>query len=190
MQLFSAVGIATIVLLIAVLPAEYAIDPTGLGEKLGFSKLAATREAKTHALTHWLSEPDMESRNRPLQGERLQFELGPFESLEYKYRLQAGEGLIYRWHSSGAVVVNFHSEPDKPTTLESGEETAISFNNGRSNANSGTYVAPFSGIHGWFWQNRGAEPVTLELHSAGFYETAIDYRGGFPFEKDLIHLEN
>ncbi|MGI9323591.1 MAG: hypothetical protein ACR2PZ_00115 [Pseudomonadales bacterium] len=190
MQLLSATGIAMVVLLIAVLPAEYAIDPTGLGERFGLTKLAPTEQANTRALTHWLSEPSLESRNRPLLGEQLQFELGPFESVEYKYRLQAGEGLLYRWHSSGPVVVNFHSEPDALVTLEPGKEAAISFNNGRSNANSGTYVAPFTGIHGWFWQNRGPQPVTLELHSAGFFNTAIDYRGGFPFEKNLNHLEN
>ena len=34
----------------------------------------------------------------------------------------------------------------------------------------GTFIAPSSGIHGWFWENRSDQPLTFKLVSAGFYD--------------------
>jgi hypothetical protein len=31
----------------------------------------------------------------------------------------------------------------------------------------GRYVAAFTGIHGWYWQNRSFEPVKLTLDASG-----------------------
>jgi hypothetical protein len=33
----------------------------------------------------------------------------------------------------------------------------------------GNFVAPFAGIHGWYWRNQGETPVTLTLDTSGFY---------------------
>jgi len=30
--------------------------------------------------------------------------------------------------------------------------------------------AAFDGNHGWFWRNRGAEPVTVTLNATGEYQ--------------------
>jgi hypothetical protein len=43
---------------------------------------------------------------------------------------------------------------------------------------SGTLMAPFSGIHGWFWENTGDRPVTVTLASAGFYTLSHEFRSG------------
>ena len=40
---------------------------------------------------------------------------------------------------------------------------------GRDRA-SGTFIAPSSGIHGWFWENKTPSEVTLKVVSAGFYD--------------------
>jgi hypothetical protein len=37
-------------------------------------------------------------------------------------------------------------------------------------AGAGTFVAPSTGIHGWFWENQSLEPVTIKLVSSGFYD--------------------
>lgn len=34
---------------------------------------------------------------------------------------------------------------------------------------SGVFTAPFDGSHGWYWENRGAETVTVVLQASGFY---------------------
>jgi hypothetical protein len=41
---------------------------------------------------------------------------------------------------------------------------------GRDQAH-GTFIAPSSGIHGWFWENKTGKEVTLKLMSAG-----LDFR--------------
>ena len=34
----------------------------------------------------------------------------------------------------------------------------------------GTFLAPSTGIHGWFWENKTGKPVTLKLVSAGYFD--------------------
>lgn len=181
--LLLAGAIAATVLLVAVLPAEYGRDPTGLGQRLGLLALAASGPDRATGLHDWLEETPPAT---PLRREQLTFELSPFESVEYKYELAAGEGLLYSWHSSAEVLVNFHGER-QPAAASDGtpKDDATAFNNGRAQANHGVFVAPFAGRHGWFFQNRGLAPVTVVLNTAGFYERAVDYRGGFPFEKAI-----
>lgn len=187
LQWLSIGAVAAVLLLVAVLPAEYGLDPTGIGKRLGLIALADTNQVFFTALSDHLDDAAPEAIDVPaMHQEVLRFELGPFESVEYKYRLREGDSLLYRWHSSGTVLVNFHSEPDTPAvSVPPGEDAAVSFNQGRTRANYGAYVAPFDGIHGWFWQNRSTSNVAIELQTSSFAELAIDYRGGFGFQKEL-----
>ena len=109
----------------------------------------------------------------PFLNDRVRFELAPFESVEYKYRLERDGGMVYSWLASGEVLFDLHAEPDggRPGYAES-------FAQGRDKERNGTYVAPFSGIHGWFWENRGMEAVTVELQASGFFDHAIEFRDG------------
>jgi hypothetical protein len=36
----------------------------------------------------------------------------------------------------------------------------------------GSFTAPTTGIHGWFWENKGNKPVDIHLTTAGFYDSA------------------
>lgn len=174
-----AVGVAAGLLLIAILPAEYGLDPTGLGQRLGLLALGTPQADRATGLHDFLEAAPPAT---PVRQESLTFELGPFESVEYKYELRAGEGLLYSWRSSGDVLVNFHGERYPAVTAS---DTATAFNNGRARANHGVFVAPFAGRHGWYFQNRGTATITVALQTVGFFERAIDYRGGFPFEKAI-----
>ena len=51
-----------------------------------------------------------------------------------------------------------------------------SFDKAERREANGSFTAPFSGIHGWFWENPGADPVTVRLASAGFYTSAVEIR--------------
>jgi hypothetical protein len=42
----------------------------------------------------------------------------------------------------------------------------------------GTFIAPSTGIHGWFWENQTGVPVTIKLVTAGFYDYIVRYDGG------------
>ena len=161
-----AVGVAAVILVTLVLPAEYGVDPLGTGEALGL--LGLSRQPPS-AVTH---------QERTFHVDDVGFELAPFESVEYKYRLAAGPSLTYSWTASGEANSDLHAEPDgaKPGFAES-------FARGRSVAENGTYVAPFPGIHGWFWENRGALPIRVELTTSGFYETATEFRDGWQTDR-------
>jgi len=156
-----SLAVAAVVLVTVVLPAEFGIDPLGTGELLGLSGLARTGP---QAVT---------DESQPFRTDRVRFELAPFESVEYKYRVEQGSGMTFSWTASGEVLFDFHAEPDG---AEPGY--AESFSQGRGQAANGTYLAPFPGIHGWFWENRGVATVSVDLVTAGFYDHAIEFRDG------------
>ena len=57
-------------------------------------------------------------------------------------------------------------------------EDAVSFDKGRSDGASGTFVAPFGGIHGWYWENRSASNVAVRLTATGFFNEATVFGPG------------
>jgi hypothetical protein len=163
-----ALLLALAVLVTLVLPAEYGFDPLGTGDALGLTGLSRAAPAA------------MAGAGQPLRADRVRFELAPFESVEYKYRLGEGEALVFSWSASAEVVYDFHAEPDGAE-----EGYAESFETGRSATANGTYVAPFPGIHGWFWENRGMQTVVVDLVSSGFYEAATEFRDGDQAPRDV-----
>lgn len=157
----AALAVAVLVLVLFVLPAEYGIDPLGSGAAFGLTGLAEPEQVA------------VETASATFVTDAVSFELQPFESVEYKYRLEEGAALLYGWHAGGDVVAELHAEPDGAP-----EGFAESFDKRRSAESYGSYRATFSGWHGWFWENRGAEAVTVTLDAAGFFTAARTYRGG------------
>jgi len=103
----------------------------------------------------------------------IDFTLLPGDSGEYKYRLVEGATMIYQWKADGPVRFDFHTVPDgKPVSaserFEAGETTQA----------SGVYKAPYTGLHGWWWQNSGKEIVNIRIQTAGFYSQAMMFGGG------------
>ncbi|HYD23519.1 MAG TPA: hypothetical protein VEB68_01895, partial [Croceibacterium sp.] len=99
-----------------------------------------------------------------LQSDRFEFELLPYEGIELKYVLDKGAPMFFSWHAMAPVNVDMHSHP-----FDGGEEATESFVIGDMRAQSAVYVAPFNGIHGWYWQNRSLEPVKLTLEASGLF---------------------
>src|SRR5438105_584974 len=100
-----------------------------------------------------------------------EIKLAPGEGMEIKYHMPKGGGLIYSWTANGKVLFDFHGEPDqKPAGA--GEDYYESYNNDQigKDQSHGTFIAPSTGIHGWFWENQSLQPVTIKLVSAGFYD--------------------
>ena len=104
----------------------------------------------------------------------VEFNLVPGEGMEYKYRLEKGAGMLYSWTASGLLHYEMHSVPDGAP-----KEFAETFDkqDDRMSAH-GVYTAPFPGIHGWYWQNRTKEPVTLKMTTTGFYSESQEFRKG------------
>ncbi|MBF69128.1 MAG: hypothetical protein CMQ29_15730 [Gammaproteobacteria bacterium] len=162
----AALVIAALLLLTVVLPAEFDIDPLGAGALFGIRGLSVEREE------------DLKLQRGTLHSEQRTFVLAPFESLEYKYQLAAEAGLIYEWCATGEVVHDFHAEPDG---AEAG--FAVSFAAGRDNEAGGVFIAPFAGLHGWFWENRSGIEVQVQLKASGYFIAAKEYTGGQVLER-------
>jgi hypothetical protein len=157
----AAAAIAAALLVTIVLPAEYGIDPLRTGSALGLTALA---DAGPRAIA---------SQPAGLKRDSIEFALGPYEMVEYKYRLAERASMVFSWAATGEVMYDFHSEPDGAP-----EGYAQSFEKGRTAQLNGRYDAPFSGIHGWYWENPGAKLVTITLTTAGFYTEAIEFYAG------------
>lgn len=162
----SAFGVAIVILVLFVLPAEFAIDPTGSGKLLGLTDLSG------------LQSEQIVHQAEKYNTDRAEFILSPFESLEYKYRIEENGILLYSWQASGELLYDFHAEPD-------GAEPgfAESFDKQRKDSSKGSYTASFPGIHGWYWENRGSSDVRINLISSGYYSRAIEFRDGLISEK-------
>lgn len=164
----AALAVAAVLLLTLILPAEYGWDPLGTGRALGLTGMA--RDQATALRRHaegWREDS-------------VALPLAPFESVEYKYRLEAGAMMLYRWRVDGEVVYDMHAEPDGAAP-----GYAESFAKSRDRTDSGSYTAPFAGIHGWFWQNRSGQPVTVQLETRGFFDSAVELRDGRVFEYEF-----
>jgi len=99
--------------------------------------------------------------------------LAPGEGMEIKYNMKKGAGLVYSWTASATLPFEFHGEPDvKPTGKEGTdyyESYELDDKKGKSESH-GTFLAPSTGIHGWFWENKTDKPITLKLVSSGFFD--------------------
>lgn len=161
----AALALAGVVLVTVVLPAEYDIDPLGTGEALGLVVLSGPPPeipVRSDGLTAQPSSYRVDNRS---------FAIGPNGSVEYKYRLEGGRALVYSWTASNWVRSEMHSEADgAPRGTAEFFEVAD-----RTLFRHGTYVAPFPGIHGWYWLNEGTDTVTVELHAAGFFSESTEF---------------
>ena len=163
-----ALLVAAVILITSVLPAEYGWDPLGTGETLGLLGLAESDRSP------------LNSMEQDWQEDKIEFQLESFESVEYKYHLADGAAMFYEWHASGEVIFDMHSEPDGAAP-----GYAESFLQSRGTNDRGNYTAPFSGIHGWYWQNRGDQAVTVKLNTIGFYSFAIEFRDGREYRNEF-----
>lgn len=187
-----AAGSALILLLTVVLPAEYGVDPIGIGRALGLTEMGETKTrlakeaAKDAAATQRSAPPSngLESVVQPSpppatpgaaatapaaaegkparwRGE-MSFTLKPGEGTEVKMRMKQGDQATFSWVVQGGVV-NYDTHGD-------GDGRNISYEKGRAvAADEGELVAAFTGMHGWFWRNRGQADVTVELKTGGTY---------------------
>ncbi|MBI4262984.1 MAG: hypothetical protein HY657_01285 [Acidobacteria bacterium] len=97
-----------------------------------------------------------------------EFYLIPTQRMEYKYQLQQGATMVFTWTAEFPVYYDMHNVPEgKPLTaserIEEGETAEA----------HGVYTAPYPGLHGWYWENRGDDGVLIALKTAGFYTGAV-----------------
>jgi len=91
--------------------------------------------------------------------------------LEVKTHLAKGAALAYAWKTSKGETVlhDFHGEP-----VDAEDDEFESFIEDKAASESrGVLIAPFSGLHGWYWKNTSSAPITLVLQASGFYRDIV-----------------
>ena len=186
-------AVSAVVLLVAVvLPAEYGVDPTGIGRVLRMTEmgeikqqLAAEAAADAAAAPAAPAQSDgaagmaMANAAQPSTPapapapvaaaapkiewrDEMPVTLTPGEGTEIKLKMAQGAKVQYSWVVEGGQV-NFDTHGDAPGK-------SISYEKGRGvAADEGVLEAAFTGNHGWYWRNRGNANVKVILRTRGDY---------------------
>ena len=180
----AAVAVAGVILVTTILPAEFGIDPTGIGGHLGLDALAGTATAAQLPDTAPAPEPapaqvELDAVGQPVKpidgsvvskrsgayhSDTLSVTLPPGKGAEVKAPMKAGDGMVFHWTASSDVAFDMHGDHAGATN---GEYTSYWIERSQREA-SGTFTATFDGNHGWYWLNRGPEPVTVQVEVTGF----------------------
>jgi hypothetical protein len=174
-----ALAVAVVILVTAVLPAEYGIDPLKTGKALGLIGLSKATDTVTATAGRatpvqtgiYTSQPGIYK----VDSEDLALE--PGEGVEIKYHMQKGAAMIYGWKATGNVQFEFHGEPDQKPRPDYFESYELDNKVGRDRS-YGSFTAPTTGIHGWFWENKGKKEVQIHLTAAGFFDSAKMFSDG------------
>ena len=179
-----ALLVATVIAVCFVLPAEYSIDPTGLGKVMRLTRLAKARpisaaQAMPAAAGNAAA---LASRDRYYEGgyrsHTVTIPLAGGSSfgrseLEYKVRMTVNSALVYAWEVEGMndpeeFYFDFHAEGGG--SVGPGPTQVIEFKQATGLKSAGVVIAPISGIYGWYLQNQSEKPVNFRLKISGFYD--------------------
>jgi hypothetical protein len=176
-----ALALAAVLLFTVVLPAEYGIDPTGLGRILGLTQMGEikvslaeeARRTETAVATPTLptvarETPCPDVAPVPLAAPRTEtvtITLQPGQGKEVKLAMSERARVRFSWATDrGVVNYDQHGDSKQPPRDYHG------YRKGTGQASDeGELVAAFEGWHGWFWRNRGTETVSVTLEVTGNY---------------------
>ncbi|MBL8202716.1 MAG: transmembrane anchor protein [Blastocatellia bacterium] len=160
-----------VLLVTTVLPAEYGIDPTGVGRVLGLKemgmiKMQLAEEAAKHNAEQAASAAAVVATPEPTpqKSDTTTITLKPNEGVEYKLEMAKGAKAKYEWTSVGGPVNhNLHTD---------GAGGSHSYSKGTGvERDAGEITAVSDGYHGWFWRNRNSKDVTITLKTSGDYKS-------------------
>jgi hypothetical protein len=193
LSVLGALAVAGVVLVTAVLPAEYGIDPTGIGGALGFTELNSqptrtleikdvlggnetVREVEIPAFNEPVPLPNPavhQSETAPIPTRTITLTLEAGQETEVKTVLKTNKVIIYHWKSEGGpAYCDLHGHDPA-----AGQDFFVRYREDQEGATevTGSLVAPFDGEHGWYWLNINETPITITLTVTGFFDDIIDY---------------
>jgi hypothetical protein len=187
-----AIVVAAVLLVAAILPAEYGIDPTGIGAALGLTELNApptrtlevkdvlggnegVKEVEVPSFNEPVPLPNPavhQAEERPVETRTITITLPPEKETEIKAVLQQSKVIVYSWQTDrGGVYCDLHGHDP-----EAGNEFFVRYREDQEGTGAeGSLVAPFAGEHGWYWLNYNDFPVTITLTITGFFDDIKDY---------------
>ena len=190
-----AIAAAAVILVTVVMPAEYNIDPTGVGGVLGLTEmgeikaqLAEEAESDRFMLEQEAAQPQSSLSPGVLdaifglfvgtahaqEAPAVAPAAAPVWTDEITFTLEPGKGTeIKLVMAEGAVAQYDWAVTGGAVNFDThgdGGGNEISYEKGRVvKADAGDLTAAFTGNHGWFWRNRGDSPVNMTLRVAGAY---------------------
>lgn len=183
---------AIIIGVVAVLPAEYGKDYTGLGKALGFSKLFVNHQdtapkavssvelpASNFILAEIGSEPKIpkpKEANAPTPTKQYESRMDSVKitvpvgkGLEYKILVLKHGQVKYDWKTNkGILFFDLHGDVKENAPENSGYYESYTVAN--SNNMAGSFIAPYEGKHGWYFKNKTKEEIIVTLHLKGEYQ--------------------
>jgi hypothetical protein len=157
----AATLIALIVFVCFILPAEYNIDPTHIGYKLGLTELAHHNNdslIETASSTAFVNDSEQAQHV-------IEVVVPAGKSIEYKFQMSQHKKMTYEWLTNGEPLhFDLHGEPEGDTTgyFESYAIATLS-------EMKGSFTSPFKGSHGWYWKNSSDKPIAIQLIVEGQY---------------------
>lgn len=179
-----AAAVAGVLLVTVVMPAEYGVDPTGIGKitgltKMGEIKMSLAKDAAVELETQQeipqvaVEEIVAEQAQEPIVGITSQthektITLIPDTWMEIKLEMEEGASVNYTWFTDGGRA-NYDTHGDsKPLDI-----SYHSYDKGSKQHDEGVLTAKFSGNHGWFWRNRTKKAMTITLRTDGAYQDIL-----------------
>lgn len=167
-----AAATAAILLVTTILPAEYGIDPTGIGSALGLKAMGDVKQAGQEAENESPVAETLASTDNPsvegeasagVQNGEVTLTLLPGEGREVKATMKAGDEFEFTWATDkNAVNYDQHGEE-----FGAASDEYTSYDKGTKASSTGKFRAPFDGTHGWYWRNRTEGPVTITVSATG-----------------------
>ncbi|WDE01067.1 hypothetical protein [Thalassomonas actiniarum] len=153
-----AFAIAILALVFFILPAEYNLDPTGVGKQLGLT-VFNENQAATNTGAQGSSE------KAPGEQNSVVLTVPAGKGIEYKLSVQQFKKVNYEWLTDGGeIYVDLHGEPAGDTSgyFESYAIATLP-------EMKGSFTAPFDGSHGWYWKNTSSKDMKIQLLFDGDY---------------------
>jgi hypothetical protein len=153
--IFAAI-VAVVVFVCFILPAEYNIDPTHIGHRLGLTALASHDDALPETGIAVATERGQEV---------IEVIVPAGKGIEYKFQMGRYDKMTYEWLTDDEpLYFDLHGEPEGDTTgyFESYAVATLA-------EMKGSFTAPFDGSHGWYWKNESDKPIAIQLIIKGQY---------------------
>ncbi len=176
---------AVVILVTVVLPAEYGIDPTGVGKAIGLAEMGDIKtqlaeEAEADRLLDAANEQQSSlidnflgffvgaahAQSAEAWSDETTITLEPGDSAEWKLVMEEGATAEYAMIvEGGRVNFDLHGH---------GSGQSVTYEKGRGSSGAeGSIEAAFTGEHGWFWRNRDKQDVTVKVQVRGEYSEIV-----------------
>ncbi|MDP3190792.1 transmembrane anchor protein [Rhodoferax sp.] len=185
---------AAVILVTVVQPAEYGIDPTGVGRVLRLTEMGQikTRLAAEAAVETAGQKPAAEPSIAGITVSNPQPASPTFQTATPEATPVAAAAQPSSWRDEMSFTLKPGEGMEVKMRMKEGEKTvfawaveggmvnydthgdsigrSISYEKGRAvSSDDGDLIAAFTGNHGWYWRNRGEADVQLVLRTRGEY---------------------